>query len=203
MVISSSIVALPTSLVFLVSNFHSFVPIKLDSNNYILWRNQIRNALTANGYFGYVDGSIKCPSETICDSINQEVPNPECALWKLVDANLLTCITATISVTILPHLLDLHTTNSIWQFLEQRYSSLSRSHIHDLKRKLFNLRKTSAMELYLDSIKECAHKLAAAGSPVAEEDLVFHALNGLPNEYNSFKTATRTRAESLKFEELV
>ena len=168
MVTSSSTIALPTSLVFLVSNFHSFVPIKLDSSNYILWKNQIRNALNANGYFGFIDGSIKCPSETICDSNHQEVPNPEYALWKLVDANLLTCITATISVTILPHLLDLNCTNSVWKFLENRYSSLSRSHIHDLKRKLFNIRKTTSMEAYLDSIKEYAHKLAAAGAPIAE-----------------------------------
>lgn len=49
------------------------------------------------------------------------------------------------------------------------------------------------MEKYIDTIKEYAQKLAAAGFPMAEDDLVFHTLRGLPKAFNGFKTAVRTR----------
>ncbi|KAG5530931.1 hypothetical protein RHGRI_025767 [Rhododendron griersonianum] len=48
------------------------------------------------------------------------------------------------------------------------------------------------MEKYIDTIKEYAQKLAAAGCPMAEDDLVFHTLRGLPKAFNGFKTAVRT-----------
>ena len=59
---------LPTSLIFLVSNFHSFVTHKSRFNKlYILWRTQIQNVLRASGYLGYVDGYVRCPVSEIED----------------------------------------------------------------------------------------------------------------------------------------
>ena len=54
------------------------------------------------------------------------------------------------------------------------------------------------MQAYIDQIKECA-----AGSILDDEELVFHALNGLPSAFNSFKTPLRARAEPIKFDELI
>ncbi|KAH7858303.1 hypothetical protein Vadar_022169 [Vaccinium darrowii] len=59
------------------------------------------------------------------------------------------------------------------------------------------------MEKYIDTIKEYAQKLAAAGSEVSDEDLVFYTLRGLPGEFNGFKTAIRTRGKPVVFDELV
>lgn len=73
-------VGLPPALAFLVSNFHSLVNIKLDSGNYLLWRTQVMNALCANGYLGYLDGSVTPPVATILDSSNARVTNYEYTL---------------------------------------------------------------------------------------------------------------------------
>ena len=43
------------------------------------------------------------------------------------------------------------------------------------------------MEAYLEHVKDCTHKLAAAGSMIEEEDLIFPTLNGLPSEFNTLK----------------
>lgn len=59
------------------------------------------------------------------------------------------------------------------------------------------------MEAYIDTIKDYAQKLAAAGSPLDEDDLIFHTMRGLPKSFNGFKTAVRTRGDTISFEELV
>ena len=52
-------------------------------------------------------------------------------------------------------------------------------------------------------MKELSHKLSASGHQVdEEEELVFYALDGLPPEYHSFLTSTRTRVEPIRFHEL-
>ncbi|GFS44988.1 hypothetical protein Acr_00g0093420 [Actinidia rufa] len=96
-------VKMPSSLAFFVPIFQSFVTLKLDSTNYLLWKTQLKNALRANGlFFGYVDGSVASPPEKIINSSGEEVVNVKNTLWKLTDSKLLSYITATISVSTLP-----------------------------------------------------------------------------------------------------
>lgn len=65
MTTASVSVTIPPTLAFLVSNFHSLVNIKLDSSNYLLWKAQVENVLDANGYLGYVDGTVVVPPTQI------------------------------------------------------------------------------------------------------------------------------------------
>lgn len=59
------------------------------------------------------------------------------------------------------------------------------------------------MESYIDTIKDYSQKLAAVGSPLDENDLIFHTLRGLPKTFNGFKIAVRTRGDTIGFSELV
>lgn len=120
----------------------------------------------------------------------------------MINGHLLACIIATVSPTIQTHLLGLEHVYEVWTTLANRFSSLSRSHVHDLRQRLFNITKTATMQEYLDEISDYAQKLAASGSPIDEEDLIFYALNGLPSEFDPIKSAARMRGGELKFEEL-
>ena len=143
---------------------------KFDSDNYILWRIQLENALLSNDLLGY----IQSPPDKVLNSTGQEVDNAEFAVRKLINGQLLSCITATIYVSTLPHVLGLAHSYQVCHALESRFSSLTRSHVHDLKRKLYNLKKTTTMDKYIDQVKEYSQKLAAAGSSMEDEDIVFH-----------------------------
>lgn len=115
------------------------------------------------------------------------------------------CLTASLSQTTLPYILELHHTYQVWESLANRYNSLSKSHVQEIKGKLYTVTKTSTIEHYVDTIKEYAQKLVAAGSPVDEDDLIFHTLRGLPPVFNGFKTtvrAMRLRGE-ISFNEVV
>lgn len=184
-------VTLPPSLLFLVSNFHSFVNIKLDSTNYLLWRIQVENVMQANGFYEYLEGSVACPSPQIRLDDGNLIPNPAFTLWKLIDTHLLSCLTASLSPTTLPYILGLHHSHEVWESLSNRYNTLSKSNVQEYKGKLYTITKTSTMEHYIDTIKEYAQKLAAAGSPVEDDDLIFHTLRGLPSVFNGFKTMIR------------
>lgn len=123
---STTTVTLPSSLVFLVSIFHSLVNIKLESGNYLLWRTQVTNALRANGYIEYLDSTKPSLEPMIVDASNVRVPNPAFTLWTLVDNQSLSCLTSSLSSATLPHVLGLTHVCQLWQILEQRFNSLSK-----------------------------------------------------------------------------
>lgn len=125
---TTSLTTLPPALAFLVVNFNSLVNIKLETGNYLLWRTQVMNALRANGYIGYRDGSISPPASTVLDSANAGVVNPEFTLWTLVDNQLLSCLTASLSPATLLHVLGLAHVSQVWHTLEHTGLILSLNH---------------------------------------------------------------------------
>lgn len=195
-------VTLPSLLAFLVSNFHSLVNIKLDASNYLLWRIQVVNVMDANGFLGYLDGSTPIPSVKIQDATGIEVDNPTFKLWKLIDSQLLSCLTASLSQSTLPYVLGLQQAKQAWDSLSTRYNYLSDSHAQELRTQLYNHTKVSTIEVYIDKIKEISQKHAATG----DDELVFHTLRGLPPVFNGLKTVVRAfsaRGAKLSFDEVV
>ena len=47
--------------------FNHALPLKLDRNNYLLWKTQMENVIFANGFEEYVEGVKQCPSKNIFD----------------------------------------------------------------------------------------------------------------------------------------
>lgn len=109
--------------------------------------------MQANGCFEYLDGSIPCPISQIQTTEGILTPNPAFTLWKIIDTQLLSCLTASLSPTTLPCILGLRNEHEVWGSLSNRYNSLSKSHVQDLKSKLYNVTKTSTIECYVDAIK--------------------------------------------------
>ncbi|KAI8534885.1 hypothetical protein RHMOL_Rhmol10G0131600 [Rhododendron molle] len=80
---------------FLMLNFHNFVTIKLDSTNYMLWRIQVENIVSANGFYEYLDGSVECPERHIGNDEGNLIPNTAYTMWKLINTQSLSCKAAT------------------------------------------------------------------------------------------------------------
>ncbi|KAA8519410.1 hypothetical protein F0562_013666 [Nyssa sinensis] len=194
-------------LQFLISNLNSIVTIKLDSTNYLTWKAQISAALEVYDLLGYVDGSIPMPSEKIAvttENATEMVTNPIFTEWKKADRHLRSAINAIIHPSLLPHVVNLQHAFEVWNALEKRLNSLSRSHIVQLRNDFQRVKKDAAksMKSYLDEIKQITDKLAATANLISDEEIVFVTLKGLPREYVSFKTAIRARETPITFEEL-
>lgn len=148
---------------------------------------------------GYIDGSSACPPQYSLDDSGKHsiTVNPLYKEWIIKDQDLLTWLNSMLSENVLPYVVVLHTSKAVWDALEQRYASLSRSHIIQLKKQLQTAKKgTSSMQDYQQQIKHLADKLAACAAPVSEDDLILHILDGLPSEYHPFQTSIRTRSGS-------
>lgn len=147
----------------------------------------MENALKANDLFCYADGSLGIPPLFVTDTSGTKIPNPEFEKWNVIDRMLFSCLIATLSPSVLPHIVGSTHLFELWTKLEEKFHILSRSHVHDLKRRLYSLNKTGSMEQYYDSIKEIVQRLAASGSYVDDEELIFHTLNSLKTGYKSLK----------------
>ncbi|PKU85167.1 Retrovirus-related Pol polyprotein from transposon TNT 1-94 [Dendrobium catenatum] len=185
--------AISPNLKFVVSNIKNLVPTQLDSANYAIWRSQILKIFRANAFDKYHDSSHPIPSPTVQDSSTIIIPNPAFSHWNLTDQHLSSSLCSTISASILPYVVNLDSTSTIWSVLESRFQSMNRSKVIQLKNTLHNISiKNMSMTQYLSEIKTLVDQIAAAGSVVDNEDIILYILNGLPSSYQSFKTAIRT-----------
>ncbi|KAI0494798.1 hypothetical protein KFK09_024941 [Dendrobium nobile] len=185
---------IPAPLKFLISNIKNLISNTLTSDNYAIWRIQVLQQFTANGYAGHLTGASPSPTDPTTPAFNR---------WQLVDNNLLSALFSTISPSILPYVITAKTAQEVWQVLERRLQPTCRSRIIQLKNELHHVQmKDLTMQQYLSHIKSIVDNIAASGSTVDPEDIIIHILNGLPTSYNSFKAAIRTNPVNLDLDNL-
>ena len=131
------------------------------------------------------------------------VVNPDFLVWKSKEKALLTFMSSTLSPSIPALTMGCSSALEVWKVLENIFSSISRSHVMNLKGELHNTKKgADAIDSYLQKIKVVRDKLLAVGVIVDDEKLLHITLKGLPKEYNAFRSTIRTRSTHLSFDEL-
>lgn len=121
----------------------------------------------------------------------------------MIDQQLLSCLFASISEKILPLILNFQHSKDAWDALERKFSSVSRSHILQLKSRIQNIKKgDDSISDYLQKVKSISDTLATVNSPLKDEDLLLHILNGLPITFHPFKTTIRTRSHPVSVAKL-
>ncbi|VFQ97805.1 unnamed protein product [Cuscuta campestris] len=188
---------LRNGLKLFIKNLHSLTPEKLDDSNFPAWVSTISANLLAHRLMGYVDGTIAAPPSTVSvtdkEGAVKFVPNPEYEIWSVIDAQLCACLLATISPSVQSYLQGQHSAATIWNHLQLRYNSLSRTHIFQLKEQLRSLHKgTDSMQKYLDAAVKIVADLKRAKSDISDQDIILCILRGLPSEYAAIKQNIRT-----------
>ncbi|KAI0527694.1 hypothetical protein KFK09_003299 [Dendrobium nobile] len=174
---------IPPNLKFLVTNIKNLAPNPLTADNYHLWSVQILKQFTANGFAGHLLGSIQAPLDS---------NSADYAQWLIIDSNLLSALFCTVSQTILPYIITSSTAHEAWTVLERRLQPTSRSRVIQLKNELYRMQmKDLTVQQYLTRIKTIVDNISASGSKIEPEDVMLHILNGLPPNYNSFKSTIR------------
>ncbi|PKU59521.1 hypothetical protein MA16_Dca026546 [Dendrobium catenatum] len=74
---------IPPHLKFLISNIKNLVPTQLTTENYAIWRLQLYQHFSANGFETHLTGLSICPPEIDTSAHNR---------WKLIDRNLTSAI---------------------------------------------------------------------------------------------------------------
>ncbi|KAA8535057.1 hypothetical protein F0562_030060 [Nyssa sinensis] len=163
----------------------------------------IRNntiVVNAHSLIGYIDGTHQCPNKFIQDvrGAGTAQINPDYQIWNTQDQALMTLLNATLSQTALSHVIGYSTSREAWLALERRFSASTRSNILQLKAALHNISKgKDSIDLYIQKIKQARDSLAFVSVLIEDENILIYVLNGLPQEYNAFKTSIRTRSKNI------
>ena len=116
---------------------------------------------------------------------------------------MLTFMSSTLIASILALTVGCSSALDVCKVLENRLSSISRSHVMNLKGELHNIKKGAySVDLYLQKIKVVRDKLLAVGVIADDEELLHITLKGLPKEYNAFRSAIWTMSTYVIFNDL-
>ncbi|KAI9185996.1 hypothetical protein LWI28_012856 [Acer negundo] len=157
--------------------------VKLDHNNFLLWRKQVFAAIKGNRLAHFLDSTISPPNRLDPDgSVREEFLD-----WEQQDQILLCWLLSSVSQEILPQLVGCLTACQAWNTIERFFSSQSRANLIQLKLQLQTLKKASmTMTEYLLKKKSIINALAYSGYGMTEEDKIMYVLSGLGAEYDSF-----------------
>ncbi|KAL5802850.1 hypothetical protein ACOSQ4_031155 [Xanthoceras sorbifolium] len=166
-----------------VTTMKQILTVKLDSNNFLLWRQQILAAIKGNRLSSFIDSAVPSPPRFNADGTVSE----KFLDWEQQDQALLVWILSSISPELLPEFVGCQTVSEAWDSIIQLYSSQSKANIMQLKLQLQTLKKAgSSMAEYLMKKKSIMDALAFAGHPLTNNDKMMQILGGLGSEYNSF-----------------
>lgn len=169
----------------------SYSMVKLNHDNFLLWKNIVLSMIRGNKLEGYFTGVKICPPEfnekTVQDSETLQVTsNPEYEDWYAQDQMLLGWLYNTIEPTVASELMGYDTSRKLWNATNELFGVKTRSNAVFYKREFAKMQKGNLkMEEYLKAMKGHADNLALAGHPVSLDDLVTQIPAGLDSqEYN-------------------
>ncbi|CAL2232279.1 unnamed protein product [Prunus armeniaca] len=140
MVIASQLALTQSPISSLISSVGNTVSVKLDDTNYVTWNFQMELLLRGNGILGFVDGSFKCRPQFLVTE-DGSVLSDEFTIWTIHDTALMTLITATLLPSAISCVIGCSTSNTMWVNLRERFASVTRESIFQLKTDLQNIKK--------------------------------------------------------------
>ena len=107
------------------------ITIKLDQDNYLLWKAQALPGLHSHDLYGFVDGTKEIPPKKVpmTEGSSTMMDNPEYAVWFRQDQQVLSSLLASLSPPVVGHMLFLQTAASVWQALDHMFASKSKAKI--------------------------------------------------------------------------
>ena len=100
-------------------NLHvsSYVTLKLNDNNYLLWKTQFESLLRSQKLLGFVTGQVPPPAATVPATVNNgvvDIPNPTFEAWTSTDQLIKSWIFGTLTEEVLGYVHGLSTSQDVW-----------------------------------------------------------------------------------------
>ena len=163
--------------------------VRLSRSNFMLWRGLTLPNFSGANLHGFLDGSVKAPATTITEGTGDAattVPNPEYAQWWGLDQKVLGLLLSSMEEDIASQLIGCKTAAAVWSSVHAMFGAQSRANVRHVRRQLQSLRKENMTAAeYMHKMKNLADIMAAAGSPLSDDELVDYIITGLGPDYNS------------------
>jgi len=106
-----------------VLHISNCVTVKLNEQNYSLWKTQFESFLSGQNLLGFVNGSLKPPLATTpfnnIDGLTTEVPNPEYHTWNRSDQVVRAWLLGSLNEDIMREVVNYATSYQVWNALAQ------------------------------------------------------------------------------------
>jgi len=176
---------------------------KLTRDNFLLWKAQVLPPIRGAQLEDILDGTDLAPAKTIEDDKKQVVPNSAYSIWLAKDQQVLGYIVNSLSTTVLAQVATLKSASEVWRALEGMYSAQSRARVTNLRKQLANLKKGSmSVAAYFNKMKTLGDKIAAAGKPMDDDEMVSFIMNGLDHDYNPIVSSVLGRSDPISVNDL-
>lgn len=183
--------------------------VKLDRNNFLLWKNMVMPVIKGHNLEGYLLGTKECPPEFIATQTTvrqgeavELIQNPEFLKWSSSDKLLMGWMYSSMTSDIAMKVMGCTSSNKLWTAVEESFGILNKSRVMFLTGELQRVRKGSmTMDQYLTTVKQLADNLEIAGKNIDHSDLVMKVLSGLDDEYTPIVVQISSR-ESISWYEL-
>lgn len=179
------------------------VSIRLDRNNYSFWRIQILSTVRAHGFDDLIDKYKIPPSQYLLSPSGDCIPNQDFLSWIRRDQFLVSWILSSIGESMLGYVTRCATAKDIWLVLENLFQSISKARVMQLQLQLHTQKKGDlTVDAYFLKMREIADQLAAAGKPMADDDLCLQILGGFGAEYDAVVVNLTSRPDELNLQEV-
>lgn len=170
------------------------VTIKLNGDNWPVWKFQTTIMLKGRGLYDIVSGTQTKPS-TPGDTLNK---------WLKDDAKAQELLVTRMEQGPLTHLLSCESAHEMWSKLKTVYDKESVVSIHLLQQKFFLLKFDSSVSNFISEIEDIKTKLKAAGETLSEKMIITKILMSLPENFKHFRSAWESvPVDNQKLEELM
>jgi len=178
-----------------IQSFHqcsSFISMKLSTNNFILWRNQITPLVRSLGVLHHLLSEEK-PEEEVKGDTGEKSSNPNYSKWITNDGLLSSWLLGTMKEEVLT-MINGDTAYEIWTSIKEQLLPATIEKARSLKNMLMTIKKGSrTLDEYLREFKSICDNLAAIKEPVSDQDKVFQFAYGLGPRYETFHVAMLTK----------
>ncbi|VVA29481.1 PREDICTED: UBN2_3 domain-containing [Prunus dulcis] len=169
MLTASQLVLAQSPISSLIPTVGNTVTVKLDDTNYVTWNFQMELLLRGHGVLGFVDGSMPCPAQFTSAAENHTVSDAY-QVWKIHDNALMILKTATLSSSAISYVIGNQSSCEMWLNLKERFASISRTSIFQMKTDLQNIKKgPKSVDQYLKKINDSRDQLSVVGVNISDE----------------------------------
>jgi hypothetical protein len=151
---------IPSTPITLTNQF----TIRLTPDNYIYWRTQVVPILRSNLIYGFVDGSLPCPSDQVSnpavgtDGAAATITNPEFSAWHQQDQSILSAIVSCLSEGVIGMVVLATTSQEVWEILEGSFATQSTARVMQIRGALGTTTKTACSGITLEALMICLYK---------------------------------------------
>ncbi|KAK1664324.1 hypothetical protein QYE76_052483 [Lolium multiflorum] len=183
----------------------TMIPVRLDGNNFTLWRGLALPNLAGANLHLHLDKTAVVPAKTVQQGTGDKaiaVPNPEYHNWWTQDQRVKVLLLGSMGEDIAAQLIGCTTAAAVWESVHAMFGVQSRANIRHLRRQLQSLRKEDmTASAYMHKMKALSDAMAAAGTVVPDEDLIDYIVTGLGSSYSGVAATLNFRNTPISYAE--